>query len=674
MSHTVTTNQHEELYQVRVQRHVRIPMSDGIELDAHLYMPDAEGEFPAVFDYYPYRKDDLSAGNMRLQYYLAQRGHVGVRIDVRGTGSSGGIASDEYSRQEQLDAVEAIAWMAEQPWCNGNVGMFGTSYGGFNSVQVAMHRPPALKAICPMYFTDNRYTDDCHYKGGGLQMLYDVATYGLGMVVQNAMPPAPAATGDRWAEIWEEHLEADPWLLTWVSNHVYNDYWRQGSLCEDYSSIEAAVFIIGGWRDGYTNCNLRTFENINSPKKALIGPWLHVAPDNGQPGPHVDHLHEMVRFYDYWLKGIDNGVMDEPPITVYVQKYDPPTAERAHTSGFWRHESNWPLERSTPTPYYLQHDRTLNTTAPTATAATDYTYNPTVGTTFGMFSAGSPLVTPVDQRLEEAYSYSWATAPLSEPVEILGHPTLRLNVAVDTDIATVSVRLIDVGPDGGMALVCKGVLNLTHRESHTDPTPLEPGKQYAVEIELDSTSWLFEPGHRIQVSLAAADFPNIWPSPKLHTGKIYTGGENATSMVLPVLSAQEPALPTPKLNPPLPYTPHVSGLSEPQIFSTTHDHVAKTTSVRVGTSGRTRVNEHVTFNRSSDATATVWEDDPAHATIHGLSQTQLEWPGRTIDTVARAQIESNAETLNVTIQLTITMDGQPYHQKRWVRSIPRHLL
>ncbi len=169
-------------------------MADGTRLDAQLVLPDAPGRFPAVFDYYPYRKDDLTATTMRYHHYLARRGFAALRLDVRGTGGSEGVADDEYSPQEQLDAVEAIAWMAQQPWCNGNVGMFGGSYGGFNSLQVAMHRPPALKAICPMYFTDNRYTDDCHYKGGTLQMLYDIGAYGLMMVVENAAAALPART------------------------------------------------------------------------------------------------------------------------------------------------------------------------------------------------------------------------------------------------------------------------------------------------------------------------------------------------------------------------------------------------------------------------------------------------------------------------------------------------
>jgi uncharacterized protein len=670
----MTTSSPCELYGVRVVRHVRIPMSDGVELDAHLFMPDAPGQFPAVFDYYPYRKDDLSAGNLRYQYYLAQRGYVGIRVDVRGTGSSGGVASDEYAVQEQLDGVEAIAWMARQPWSTGVVGMFGTSYGGFNSLQVAMHRPPELKAICPMYFTDNRYTDDCHYKGGTLQMLYDVATYGLSMVVQNALPPYPAATGDRWASIWEEHLQAEPWFLTWIENHVWNDYWKQGSLCEDYASIQAATYLIGGWRDGYTNCNLRTFQHLQCPKKLIVGPWLHVAPDAGLPGPQIDHLHEMVRFYDYWLKGIDNGVMDEPPITVYVQQFDTPAAERKVTTGFWRHEASWPIERSREELLYLAGNRQLRAEESMLLSTVDYTYNPTVGTTFGMFSAGSPLVTPVDQRLEEAYSYSWTTPALKSPVEILGYPEARIYASVSADIAALSVRLIDVAPDSTAALITKGVLNLTHRDSHADPSPVEPGQIYELNIQLDATSWLFEPDHSIRISIAAADFPNSWPTPKAHTGMIYLGGDKASCIKLPVLGPQEPALPTPALQPPTPYTPLVTGYSDKPIFTVTRDHVAGTASVRIGTSGRTRISEQVELERGSDATATVSEHNPAHATIRGVNHVTLHWPERTIDATARAQVESTADALHVTIQLNILLDGQPYHSRRWSKSVARHLL
>jgi uncharacterized protein len=669
----MTTEGSQSQYNVRVVRHVKIPMSDGTRLDTHMVMPDAPGRFPAVFDYYPYRKDDLSAEAMRYHHYLARRGFVALRLDVRGTGSSEGLAADEYSLQEQLDAVEAIDWLSKQPWCNGNVGMFGSSYGGFNSLQVAMHRPPALKAICPMYFTDNRYTDDCHYKGGTLQMLYDMGTYGLSMVVQNALPP-DLASSERWAEVWEEHLRNEPWIIHWLEHQTYDEQWRHGSLCEDYAAIQCATFLIGGWRDGYTNCNLRVFQHLRCPKKALIGPWLHVVPDMGIPGPRVDHLHEMARFYDYWLRGVDDGVMAEPPLTVYIQQFDPPAAERKLTSGFWRHEPGWPLDRAAERALYLAGGGALVDTAPAEAEVAAYQYNPTVGTTFGMFSAGSPLVLPIDQRLEDAFSLGWSSAPLAEPIEILGRPRVILRLSTTAEIATIAVRLIDVAPDGAAALVTKGVLNLTHRDSHEQPAPLVPGQVYAIEVELDATGWLFEPGHRIRVSLSGADFPNSWPAPHHHTTSIYFGGDTATRLILPGLAPQEPPLPAPQLRPPAPFEPLARSYSELPVWRVTHDYVAGTAEVHIRTGGRTRLDDGTEIIRSSDASAMASQRDPARATMRGLNQVTLRWLDRTIDARARGQIESTADALHVTIQLDITMNGVPYHSQRWVRSIPRNLL
>jgi putative CocE/NonD family hydrolase len=670
----MTTEATQPQYGVRVVRHVKIPLSDGAQLDAHMMLPDAPGRFPAVFDYYPYRKDDLTAGTMRLHHYLARRGFVALRLDVRGTGGSEGIAEDEYSPQEQLDAVEAIDWMSKQPWSNGNVGMFGSSYGGFNSLQVAMHRPPALKAICPMYFTDNRYTDDCHYKGGAMQMLYDMGTYGLSMVVQNALPPYPAGT-QRWAEAWEERLQGNqPWIIRWLEHQTYDEQWKQGSLCEDYAAIQCATLLIGGWRDGYTNCNLRVFQHLRCPKKVLIGPWLHVAPDVGTPGPRIDHLHEMARFYDYWLRGVDNGVMAEPPVTIYVQQFDPPAAERPLTSGFWRHEAGWPLDRSVEHTLYLAGDGVLQEALPADEGCVTYAYNPTVGTTFGMFSAGSPLVLPIDQRLEGALSPSWTSSPLEESLEILGHPHAILRLSTTADIATVVVRLIDIAPDGAAALVTKGVLNLTHRDSHEQPALLVPGQIYEVAVQLDATAWLFEPGHRIRVSIAGADFPNAWPTPKPYTASTYFGGAGAARLILPALARQEPPLPAPQLRPPEPFEPLVQGYSEQPIWRVTHDHIAGTAEVRIGTAGRTRLDDGTEVVRSSDATAIASQRDPARATMRGLNQVTLRWPDRTIDARARGQIESTSDALHVTIQLEITIDGLPYHSRRWAKSIARHLL
>ena len=629
---------------------------------------------PLVFDYYPYRKDDNSAAAHHIHRYFGRRGFAGVRIDVRGTGGSGGTAEDEYCPQEQLDGVAAIAWLAGQPWCNGNVGMFGSSYGGFNSLQVAMHRPPALKAVCPMFFTDNRYTDDCHYKGGAMQMLYDMGGYGLNMVSMNALPPYPQFVGERWAALWEEHLQNEPWLLRWLAHQTYDAQWKQGSLCEDYESIRCATYLFGGWRDGYVNCNLRVFQHLGCPKKALVGPWLHTAPDAGVPGPRIDHLHEMVRFYDYWLKGIDTGVMNEPPVTVYVQRYDPPAADRPATTGFWRHEAGWPLARTDERSFYFGPGGALANQCPLDVEEAAYTYNPTVGTTFGLFSAGGPHVLPADQRLEDDLSARWTSEPLAEPVEVFGSPRAHLGIAVTADVATVVVRLMDVAPDGPAALVTKGVLNLTHRESHERPSPLVPGEFYDVEVSLDTTCWLFEPGHRLRVTLSGADFPNTWPSPKPHVATVRLGGEAAAQLIVPVVGAQEPALPPPRLLAPGPPERLGDTQAERPVWRVTRDHLNGTVEVFMRTASRTRTWEGIEFAGSQEKHAVASERDPARASMRGVSEITLHWPDRTIATRSRGQIESTADAFHVTVQLEITMDGLPYFSRRWIKSIPRRWL
>lgn len=660
--------------EVQLIKHIKIPLPDGAYLAADLVMPKAPGRFPAVFDYYPYRKDDITAAGLRYQHYLARHGYAALRVDVRGTGGSPGLAVDEYTPQEQQDALAAIDWMSRQPWCNGNVGMFGTSYGGFNSLQVAMHRPPALKAICPMYFTDNRYTDDCHYKGGALQMLYDLASYGLAMVVENVLPPDPVGAGEQWADIWEQRFQNEPWLLTWLENQVHSDYWRQGSLCEAYEAIQCAVFLIGGWRDGYTNCNLRTFQHLHCPKKLLIGPWLHAFPDVGLPGPRIDHVHEMVRFFDYWLKGINNGVMDEPPLTLYVQEYDVPAANRSHTSGFWRHESGWPLDRTRTVSLYLAGSGRLGPEPESRDETVSYHYHPGVGVTFGMFSASAPYLLPLDQRSEEAFSLNWTSEPLTEPLEILGYPETVLHLAVSTTVATVVARLSDVAPDGTSAFITKGVLNLTHRESHAQPSSLVPGQVYQVTVPLDATSWRFQPGHRLRLSLAGADFPNTWPSPHLYAGTVHLGQAAPSRLVLPVVALQEPALPAPRLQEPALLAPTAEVQAGPPTWRITRDAMAGTSEVYLSSASHTWVKAGLEFSSSSEATATVSEQDPARAAIRGSSRVTLYRLGSAIDTQASGQIESSEDAFHVVISLNIIVDDKVYHTRRWARSIPRHLL
>ena len=280
----------------------RIPMRDGIRLYAKVWHPEGEGPFPAVINYDPYRSSDfrtMARGN--YFHFLARHGYIVLHLGVRGTDGSEGIVTDEYPLQEQEDGYDAVEWVAAQLWCNGNVGMMGTSYAGFTAVQVAMHRPPHLKAIIPLYATDDRYTDDVHYTGGALDAIFDLAGWATMMVSMNALPP-PEYIGEEHNKIWDEHLEGNlPYQLNWLEHQTDGPYWRPASLQPNFELIQCPTYIIGAWHDHYRNSALRMFEHLKVPKKLLMGPWGHVFPDWGYPGLPINFMPQAVRWFNFFF-------------------------------------------------------------------------------------------------------------------------------------------------------------------------------------------------------------------------------------------------------------------------------------------------------------------------------------------------------------------------------------
>jgi uncharacterized protein len=272
MSHARPAAASRPVHEIAIRR-LRIPMRDGARLFATAWHPHDDGPFPVVINYDPYRSADArTLGRGNWFHYLARHGYVVIHLGVRGTDGSEGTVSDEYLPQEQLDGYDAIEWLAKQPWSNGNVGMMGTSYSGFTCLQVAMHRPPHLKAIIPLFATDDRYTDDVHYTAGGaLRALCDVLFYGMMMVCKNALPPHESV-GAEFAEIWETHLQGnEPYLIPWLEHQTDGPYWRQGSLRPHYDRIECAVFIVSGWMDGYVNPTLRVFQHVAHRRRRSSG-------------------------------------------------------------------------------------------------------------------------------------------------------------------------------------------------------------------------------------------------------------------------------------------------------------------------------------------------------------------------------------------------------------------
>ena len=673
---------------VRFVKNVLIPMADGTRLALDMHVPDLDGwgetPQPLILEYIPYRKDDSPPYSGQHEYF-ARHGFIGARLDCRGTGASEGVATDEYTEREQQDAVEAIAWLADQPWCDGKIAMTGGSYGGFTCMQVAAHQPPSLATIIPIYFTDDRYTDDCHYRGGAWRCYYDVGAYGASMIGMNAMPPYPEHSGTDWARIWEQHLESNtPYLLEWLAHQTDGPYWRPGSVRGRYERIRCPVFMIGGWRDGYPNPPLRCYENLQVPKKLLMGPWNHARPNLAIPGPRIDHLREIVRWCDHWLKGTDNGVNEETSVCCYVQGYDQPRVDRTESTGYWRREEVLPPPGTEVRAYplsaggFLGHtDQSVGETA--AAGYDEYAYKPTVGITGGLWSGGVPFGLPGDQRIDEIHSINYTGAPLTAPLEIIGRPRVLLHVCSTAPVMAFVARLCDVAPDGTSALVCSGVLNGTRRNSLERPEPLEPDEIYELDFELDGTAWRFAPGQRIRLSICSADFPNLWPTPFNGTNRVYRGADHPSRLLLPEVpvrpSAAGQTLPADEatFSSGEQVAPYKLSPSEPA-WQIVNDQLGDRTGLKMVTRDRSRVSEQTELQ--SDRILEVWASNRDPADVHAVGRHLRRIERRDGDTRVDAccTLRSTETAFNLTIELQVTVNGLSHFQRRWVRSFERKLL
>lgn len=488
-------------------------MPDGTRLAARIWRPAGSGQVPAILEYIPYRKRyGTAVRDAVTQPYLAGHGYACVRVDLRGSGESGGVLTDEYLPTELADGIEVIRWIASQDWCDGNVGMMGISWGGFNGLQIAALQPPELKAIVTLCSTDDRYADDIHHMGGTL--LADNLSWASVMFAYNTMPPDPAVVGERWRDEWLRRLEGSGlWLETWLRHQRRDEYWRHGSVCEDYSAIRCPVYAVSGWADGYSNAVFRLLSNLSVPTKGLIGPWSHVYPHLGNPGPAIGFLQELLRWWDRWLKDIDTGIMDEPALRVWMQNPAPPAFSYVERPGRWVAEDGWPSSRIVSQQLSLRPDGQL---APDPQEGELTIDSPLwVGRYAGKwcsYVAGPDL--PGDQRHDDAGSVVFETEPLTEPIEILGAPVVSLVIGSDRPVAQLAVRLNDVQPDGEVTRVTYGLLNLTHRTSHEEPNPLKPGRSYPVTIQMNGIAQRFEAGHRLRLSVSGSYWPLAWPAPE----------------------------------------------------------------------------------------------------------------------------------------------------------------
>jgi len=671
----------------------RIPARDGVELSANLWLPrpvgGIAGRFPAVLEMIPYgkdnwrRNDDIARGT-----YFAQRGYALCRVDVRGTGSSGGTALDEYTEAETFDGYDAVEWLAAQPWCGGAIGMWGISYGAFTSIQVAKLRPPHLRAIVPIQGTDDRYLTDVHYIGGCVTVS-ELSQYAVSQIGMNAMPPDPAFRGDGWRQAWLARLEATPpWLIEWLRQQHDGPYWRQGSLAPEYDAIDAAILNVGGWMDSYVDAALRMQTACSAPSRTIVGNWVHGLPSSATPGPNLDEMHEIVRFFDCWLKGIPNGADDEPALVWFEREYAEPDPFPAAWPGRWRAASAYPHPAvetrawafaggAQPLVGGLEAVEDEGRLPP---AGIDrYRHRPTVGTRAALSwgAGGRPNGLARDLRPDEALGPTYTSAPLDAPLEILGVPDVFLHLSASAPIATAVVRLSDVAPDGTSAQITAGILNLTHRRSHARPEALEPGLVELVRVGLRPAGYRFLPGHRIRVSVASSAWPVIWPSPLAAEFELHRGAAAPSRLVLPVVpSASGPgdtAVPAFKTTPP--EMPEVgrAGTADEPVWQISTDVLSGSVTVSVHDGGETVLDDGRRLYSAETLRMTAFDDDPAVASLD--ADVVYRWREHQFETEIRARSRqtSDADVFNLSIDLEVDIDGAPFFRRSWRESIERRL-
>jgi putative CocE/NonD family hydrolase len=639
--------------EIVIERNLLIELKDGASLSADLYRPAGPGKFPALMSFYPYHKDDMIGASFEAsRRYFVQRGYAHLLIDFRGLGGSDGVAWEAMHRQEGVDGAQACEWIARQKWCDGNVGMWGLSYGGISSLKVAAENPPHLKAIVPIQGSANIYHDYIA-PGGCRSALGSYGAWGSFMLAMNLMPPTNTDPEGRWYRVWMDRLERSvPYVLPWFEHHDFDEYWSSKAV--DPATIKIPTFIIGGWRDIFPEGMPALYPHLKGPKKLLMGPWMHGLPD-GSPYDAIEFLPEMKRWFDHYVRGERNGIDQESPVTIYVQNSREGTA--------WRHEREWPIARAKAHRLFLGSGGTLKPSTDREEQGENYRANPTVGTAAGLWDPmGLGVGLPQDQSEDDLKSLAFTTEPLSEDIEISGAAEAVLHAALtEGEDANLVAKLCDVDPDGGSALITTGWLKASHRNSKAKREKLKNGEAYEFKIPLWSTSYRVPKGHQIRLSVSCSDFPHLWPDRQKSELRVFFGGKRASSISLPAIPASNDKLRGMEIRPPATVPP-----PSPRrpVWKIERDLVANAVTVTTGETNSIALPQGGSMNIVHAAVAKVREARPDTASVQGDTTMTIDL--HDVGSI-RVHTESMVTQTGLALSGRVTLDDKLIYEKRWTR-------
>jgi putative CocE/NonD family hydrolase len=471
---------------------IRFLLSDGTPLACNVYRPGDEPA-PVVVGFYPYHKDALIGSIWEhTRRRFAEQGYCTVLVDFRGTGRSSGEAIQAFHEAEGDDQAEVVEWLSSQSWCNGNVAVMGGSYGAISALKVASRKPSGLRAIVPVNGTRNIYPE--FLAPGGIPNALGRHVWATFVLTLGASPSIDHEPAGEWREVWAEHLDtlrsADVPPLNWLRHPVPDEAWESCDI--DVSAIETPTFLIGGWADVFPNC-LDDFREIRAPKRAVMGPWVHGLPDNAAT-ENWDWQRDVIRWLDPLMKDHETAEVVEDEVRTYVGG-----------AGVWRSDAIWPPVTASTTQLFLDDGRALTASMPSREGVDAYLADPTVG-------ADGPLMDPLalgfgyplSQERDASKSLTYLAAPAERDLDIVGRSAMTLFVeCVDGGSFDLTAKLHDVGPDGRTAFVAAGYL---HVRDTTSADVVDP-----VTIDFNDTCYRLRAGHRLQVSLAMADFPYVFP-------------------------------------------------------------------------------------------------------------------------------------------------------------------